>query len=302
MAGARFSMAQLMAFAAAADDPPRANRNIVVSQSAGVQIVARAFEPIIVAQTAAVAIVASEGGGFDPLTDLTGTVLWFDMQDAGSYTESGGVVTAITNKATSVSYTEATNRPAFSATGINGFPCMDLDGTNDKLLSTADTSVETAFADQNDYYFAAVIQADDLDAVEVFFSVGNSGAAGAGSKRWGTNTSGSGKWNVSGTNDAVSGIAIDSTANTVTSAVLLEFECVGGATSIRVNGGARAPDSTASAYGTLTPDQAAIGCRAANPLSTFFDGRIGEIIGCSNANTAERAACATYLIDKWGIT
>lgn len=227
--------------------------------------------------------------------------MWFDMQDPAAYTESGGVVTQVINKASATAWTEATNRPAFSATGMNGFPCADHDGTNDKFMST-EAAVFTALADQNDYYCAFVISADDLDAVECFFGVADLGVALNNSKRWGTNTTGNGKWTVAGNDSAGAGIVVDSTADTVTTVVLLEFYSESQLTSIRVNGGAEAPADTASAYGTLTPNRSAIGCRPSSALATFFDGRWGEMVGCGLTSDANKALLRAYLIAKWGIS
>lgn len=274
---------------------------LLAPQSFGVEIVAAKLEPLIAPQSFGVEIVAVEGGAFNPSTDLTSPVAWFDMQDAGAFTQSGGVVTQVVNKISSVAWAEATNRPAYSATGLNGFPCCDHDGVNDKFMST-EAAVASALANQLDYYIAMVVAIDDLDAVEVIFSAADADAAGPGSKRWGTNTTGSGKFTAIGTNDASSAIVVDSTANTTTTPVLLEFYSISQATSIRINGGAEAPSGTASAYGTLSPDRCAIACRPSSTLASFYDGRWGEIIVCGNGNAANRAACATYLIDKWGIS
>lgn len=241
------------------------------------------------------------GTAFSP-DDIPGGVVWFDMQDATAYTESGGVVTTVTNKFSSVVWAEATNRPAFSATGMNNFPCMDFDGTNDKFMDS-EAAVVTAFADQKDYYLAFVLQADDLDALEVFFAVADAAVALNGSKRWGTNVTGAGVWVTAGNNNAGTGIVIDSTGNTSTSVVLLEFYSESAAVSIRVNGGAEAPAGTPAAYGTLTPTRAAIACRPSSALATFFDGRIGEIVGYTGVvSSADKALLRAHLLAKWAVT
>lgn len=239
---------------------------------------------------------------FIPNESISGLVAWFDMQDASSYTNTGGFVSAITNKASAVSWTEATFRPAVSATGLNGLPCMDLDGTNDRIIST-EAAVVAAMANQLDYYLAMVVQADDLDAIEAILGTGNSAQASAGCKRWGTNTTGNGKWTVIGTNDTPAAITIDSTGDTVTTPVLLEFYSETQATSIRVNGAAAAPSGTASAYGTLTPDRVSIGCRPVATPASFFDGRVGEILFYGGAvSEPNKALARAHLITKWTIS
>lgn len=239
------------------------------------------------------------GDAFSP-TDVAGGFVWIDMQDPAAYSAPSGVA-SVTNKFSSVVWSEASNRPTLSATGLNGFPCIDFNGVGDRIMST-EAAVVAAFSDQLDYYLAMVVQADDLDAIEVIFGTGNSGQAGAGSKRWGTNTTSTGRWTAIGTNDAAVGTVVDSTGATVNTPVLLEFYSESAATSIRVNGGSAAPSGSASAYGTLTPDRFAIGCRPSSSLSTFFDGRVGEILAYGLTSDSDKALVRAYLIDKWNIS
>lgn len=57
---------------------------------------------------------------------------WCSM-DRG-VTQSGGVVSAWADQTTNANdYTEAANKPAYNASGLNGLPTMTFDGTNDKL-------------------------------------------------------------------------------------------------------------------------------------------------------------------------
>lgn len=241
------------------------------------------------------------GTAFSP-SSVSGGLAWFDMQDAAAFTQAGGLVTTITNKFSSVVWAEATNRPTYSATGLNGFPCADFDGTNDRFIDT-EAAVVAGLKDQLDNYIAMVVQADDLDAIEVIFGVANSAQAGAvGSKRWGTNTTGAGRWTVIGTNDASTPTTVDYLgANTVTDPVLLEFYCETQATSVRVNGGVANPSGTATAYGALTPNRAALGCRCNLTPATFFNGRLGELIAYGAVSDANKALIRAYLIAKWSI-
>lgn len=286
----------------------RAFDPIPVEQTAGVQIVARAFDPIPIEQTATVAIIAEEGGGFDP-ENLSDPLIWLDLADATSYTESGGVITSWTNKFTSQAYAEATNRPVYNATHMAGGPAAVADGINDKLPCTTDTVVEAGLADALDYYLIALVQGDDTDAVEVFFSVGNSGGAGPGSKRWGTSTTGTpGKWAVVGTPDTGSGLTAESTVSVTTAPTIFEARCVSGVTSLRISTAAAGQGAwtagTPTAYGTLTPDQSGVFHRASSTPATFWDGAMSELLAYGPAvanDTAAQDALLDYVNTKWGI-
>ena len=244
---------------------------------------------------------------FNPDESIAGLVAWIDMQDATSYTNTGGFVSAITNKASGVSWTEATNRPAVSATGLNSLPCMDFDGTNDRIISS-EAAVCTALANQNDYTIFIVTQIDDLAAVEVIFSAADVDAAGPGSKRWGTNTGGAGRWTVIGTNDASAGIVANAAQDTVNTPVVYEAYSATQVTSLQINGAAvnmstGGASGTPTAYGTLSPDRVAMGCRPSSTPASFFDGRIAELLIYDTAlSTPSRALVRAYLGTKWSIT
>jgi hypothetical protein len=83
------------------------------------------------------------------------TALWLDADDAGTITESGGFVTEWRDK--SGNSRHATDpgsglRPAYQATGFNGLPTLEFDGTNDRLgLSTA---IATATTNSFDIFVA----------------------------------------------------------------------------------------------------------------------------------------------------
>lgn len=240
---------------------------------------------------------------YSPLDEGNG-VTWFDMQDAASFTNSGGFVSAITNKVSSVSWTEATNRPAYAATGLNSKPCMDADGTNDRIIS-AEAAVYTNLVTQHAYTLMMAIQADDLDAIEVIYSVANSGAAGPGSKRWGTDTGGAGRWTIAATDDASTGYLLNSSvANpTVTDPVVLEYFSPGSTASLRTNGAAADPSAGATAYGALSPNNSALFCRPSSTPASFFDGRLGELLQFTvELADAARSRIRSYMGARWAIT
>jgi hypothetical protein len=232
---------------------------------------------------------------------VTGLVAWFDMADNTSYTNSAGFISAITNKASGVSWTEATNRPTFSATGFNGMPCMDFDGTND-LIGSTESAVYTALANSNAYTIFTVASLDVADDIQVIFSVANSANATNGSKRWGINNTGAGRWTSVTTNDAAAASVVDSTSSDNLVTNILEWYSPGTTVSLQVNGAAADPNAVSQNPGTLTPNRAAIGCRYSSTPTTFFNGKVAEIIIYNNnLNSTDRNIIRRYLSNKWAI-
>lgn len=84
---------------------------------------------------------ASATPAFTPL-GLTNLTLWYDLQDGATVTQSGGKVSALTDKSTAgnnASEASAGSRPTYNATGINGHPSMTSDGSGGIGLTTTST-------------------------------------------------------------------------------------------------------------------------------------------------------------------
>lgn len=235
-------------------------------------------------------------------SDLANKLAWVDMQDVTAYSNISGGIASVTNKFSGVIWSEATNRPAFLATGLNGRPTINANGVGDRITFT-EAAVLNGLADQKDYYGAMVVEADDLDAIEVIFSVGRSDQAGASCKRWGTNTTSTGRWTAIGTPDTGSGIVADSTAAVTNGPTIFEAKCVSGITYLRISV-VGTPGTwtagTATAYGALTPNQGALFGRASQTFSTPFDGRLSELIFCGLTSDANQDNTRAYLTTKWG--
>ncbi len=106
------------------------------------------------------------------------------------YTESGGNVTSLINRVTSASFTSGT-MPAFSATGLNGRPCFDFNGTTHHVFGTDATW--TAEISGSDLPFTElwVVDLDAIDATQIYGGYSNTGTnehVGTG-----TNTTGNGR-------------------------------------------------------------------------------------------------------------
>lgn len=236
---------------------------------------------------------------FSPLDEGNGSA-WIDLQDAAAYTTSSGFFATVTNKVSSTVWSEATNRPAVS-TAIGGFNCADFDGTNDRIISNEAGPI-SALSNSNAFTLFIVGVTDAADAVRVMFAAGNSGQAIAGSKRFGTNTTGAGRWNVAATNDAATGVAVDSSATADTNPHVFCFRSTGTQVYLQIANGAADPSAAAFTPGTLTPNQIALGCRPSSTATTFWDGKIGEVILYSvELSTAAITRVHDYLDSKWGL-
>lgn len=240
---------------------------------------------------------------FSPLW-FEGCVAWFDMQDPRSYVVASGAVSDIVNKASGVTWTQGTaaNRPLFDATKLNGFPCLDCDGSNDYIMST-EAAVVAACTNSPAITVMAVFLCDTPDSSTSFFAAANSTEITKSSRGWGTNTTGSGNWLANAANDAGTQVTVQSVGSTAnTNPNVFEYWSTGAVSSIRINGGTADPNGAAQAIGTLTPNRCAIGGAPRSNPNAFFDGAVGEVLVFNRElSELERAIIRTYLLRKWGI-
>jgi len=75
---------------------------------------------------------------FDPLVHIPDGAAWIDFLDPLAFTTaSGGTLAAtVVNKVTGGSWAEATNRPAYSATAMNGRPGITGNGASSRIITT----------------------------------------------------------------------------------------------------------------------------------------------------------------------
>ena len=79
--------------------------------------------------------------------DIT-TALWLDAADASTITESGGLVSQWDDKSgngNDVTQGNSAKQPTYNATGFNGFPTIEFDGSADVLNGTASGTSATAW-------------------------------------------------------------------------------------------------------------------------------------------------------------
>jgi len=234
---------------------------------------------------------------FTPLS-IAGCVLWMDMQDPASYTQAG-TVTSITNKASSVAWTEATNPPTYSATGLSSQPCMDFNGTTQRIIST-EAAVFAVLTNAHAFTIFFVAAFDTIDRFDAAFGVGNSGVGVNSIRFFGQSTLSSGRWLSTLINDAGTTVDAVGTAQSDTPKHIHIWHSPGTTSSLNLDNGAANPNAAAQDPGTLTPNRSALGCKPRTTPNNFFDGRCGEwIMYDTELSASDITSVYSYLIAKW---
>lgn len=240
--------------------------------------------------------------GFTPAS-LPGLVGWFDMQDAASFTQSGGFVQTITNKATGVVYNTAQSvLPGYNASGqssLNGRPAMSFDGATQAITGIGDTALLAALTGGVSYSVCAAVQAASVGAMGLFLGAAVA-ASGNGFLSFGQDTA---NWTVSAKTAAGTTITVDSTAaSNVLPTVYEAYSPTTTTVSMQFNGAAADPSGAALALGALGADNIAIGCRPKTPVDGRWSGRVGEITVYNRLlSSGERAFIRAYQANRWGI-
>jgi hypothetical protein len=239
-------------------------------------------------------------GAFSP-SDVGTLAFWLDMQDVLAFTNSSGFVSQILNKKSAVAWTEATDRPTYVATGLNGFHCMDLDNVNDKIDST-ESAVVTALS-QNQFTILHVAKHDIVDRNDAVFGFGRADTPNS-RGYWGTSTTGAGSWAFTRINSAGVNTNRSSTATSDIDAHVSEWWDDGTLTHFMLDGTLDSEAPHTSVYGTVAPTHVTVGATMnTGAFGDFMDGRIGEILFYRGAlSVAARGLARHYLGDKWTIT
>jgi hypothetical protein len=253
--------------------------------------------------------IGTDDGTFSP-SDLGILSFWLDMQDGASYTNSAGACSAFINKKSGVSWAQATsgNRPAISATAINGFNGLDFNDASQHHIISTETAVLTAI-NMRARACIYVAKHDVADASDAAFGFGNSAEVQRSSGYFGVSTSATGTWvNARNNSDDVNNNR-DSVGGSDTSPHVFDHFSTTTYTALRVDGAdvllgtGEYQVAHTSVYGSLSADRCAIGCSPRATPTSFLDGKIGEILlyGGIPSITAHMDAIS-YLGAKWGIT
>ena len=246
--------------------------------------------------------------GYTPSVE-GGLVLDFDIIDPTAFVQSGGVITQWTNRVSSVVTAEATNRPAYNATGIAGQPAAVFDGVNDLFVST-EAAVAAMVDGTKPLYVAMTAYYNVADALGVVLSWGK--ASGTAGGNIGQNNTNAGCYQFVTTNNAAGTVtSISEKGDVATTDLLQETFWVADVTKIKVLGGANDPIAGAHTIGATTCDRFAIGVRQRTTLAQFFAGRTNKALGFSTgslcvtddaAGRAARRRVRRYLRTYTGIT
>jgi hypothetical protein len=215
-----------------------------------------------------------------PPTNLPGLGAWYDMLEV--FGESAGAMTSIRNMVTGsdlMAQGNATNQPAYEATGLNGLPCFKADGAGDHMLSTEASVMALLGNTTAPVTFAYVIDLVTPNRSSAVFGAGNSGVANASFWSVGTSTPNGGQHilNVEGDVTGISPFARSNTAFAGPQAVV--WTSTAGEVTVYVNGKAVGMTSRSIALSeVITLNRFGLCTRPDSAPDTFFDGRFGCLL------------------------
>lgn len=237
----------------------------------------------------------------DPLT-VPGCVLWLDMLRPSSYTVTGGTtVTSITNMASGVAWTEAVAPPTYSATGLNGRPCMVGDGLTMKILSSEAAVVAAFTGDDTPITVFAVVEPVTLDTSSAVVGAGDVGIASSNTYQIGQANSGNGRWTVRKVDPA--GLADSAIGGSdIAAGPQIVSWIMGAAGSTRIYKDFSLQITDTVDVAAMTCSRVALFTRPDSAPDSFYDGKLGCVLVYSRALTDyERLNLAGSLAAPWGI-
>jgi hypothetical protein len=222
------------------------------------------------------------------------TTLWLDAADTSTITQSGGFVNTWTDKSgTGKNATQfGSARPTYAATGLNGLPAIDFNGSNDDLVLSSTVGLNSVFQS----FFIVAKRDNSLGRTEIAFGVGDS-----------VNGDGIGdvpRWTDNAIYSQIGYLGNRlGTASAITD--LPYINAVTGGTNQRVftNGALMGTGTTQSTANFSVSSGGFIGSgKALSVQNRYFDGKISElIIVPSVADLTLRQLIEGYLAHKWGL-
>jgi len=223
------------------------------------------------------------------------TELWLDADDASTITLNGSNVSAWNDKSGNGRNATQTGtaQPLYSSTGLNNRPALDFDGTDDDLVLSSVSNLNSV----SQSWFIVAKRDNASGRTEIPFGIGNKVESDGLSDipRWTDNKMYSQIGYVANRPAPVSVISDAPYINCVTGgAVQLSY----------TNGTLIGTGTTQSLSNFSVSDGGYVGSgRALSFSNRYFDGKISElIIVPSVATTQDRQLIEGYLAHKWGLT
>lgn len=222
------------------------------------------------------------------------TNLWLDAAASETITESGGLVSQWDDRSDNArnGTQTGTARPTYLATGLNGNPALDFDGSNDDLVLTNTLGLDSV----NQSLFIVAQRDNAAGRTEVTFAVGqrSTGDGVSDLPRWTDNNMYSQVGYVSNRPSPASVITNNPYINCVTGGAIQE---------VYTNGTSIGTGTTQSLANFSVEDGGYVGSgRAVSGLNRYFDGKISEVIILPEVATTEtRQKIEGYLAHKWGL-
>lgn len=240
---------------------------------------------------------------WQPHLSITSAVAEFDWTDAGSYTVTSGApdtLTSITNKKSGDAWDTMVNAfPRYEATGLNGLPCMRINGGGDlRGLVSTEAAVFGAFNGE-DASTTLVVVIEPLAAVSfAAFGVGNSAVTSNSTSRVGVITN---RIHASRVDDA--GV-LDELAPATHPGTLLEPQVwgwVANGTAHALYRGTVVASTSVVDVGVLTANRAALGVRPDNSPDLAMNGRMAALLVCNSALDGDLVRVSTRYMARHGI-
>ena len=275
---------------------------INVSQAFVVDSVASALGIINVTQQFIVACEAT-ASAYTPLAEAS-PILNFDLLDAASYVQAANLCTAITNKVSSVVWLPGVTNCPYEAAGYNGHPCLHPLAITDRIVSTeaAVLAALTGACNATIYYVA---KPDAISQNGALFSVAQI-AGTAGQRRWGTISTGNGRYNSSGRADNATGLTAATTAQDYSTAGNVVTWVMSGTTlscfanNVATSLAGTTIDPTIGGTTSVTPTRAGIFAVPDNSADTPWIGRFCELwIFAAVHDAAAQTRVYNYLSTRW---
>jgi hypothetical protein len=197
------------------------------------------------------------------------------------------------NEGNLYSFSQVTGGQCAVYRGVDvGTPYLQFDAVDDIYLCTT-TGAWSWLQNSPAFTHIAKIYPDAFNTIRSYFSVGNSGQASNGDRRFGTTTTSAGRWFQGFTNDS-GGTGPQNSATVPTIAThKLRWKSPGTTLTLAADGTTDATINAAACNpGTLTPNRACIGARSNLTPGGYFGGKIYRLLGWTSQ--LSDAQCAAW--------